>query len=114
MNLYLSQTSLGLNELINYCEFLYRDISESEALVRRHLKINNNRSMMKVFGDPKAFPGMVAVLKADLEAKIRKTKFPYMVLRDHIFAHSYITTHALSDSVRGGCKVSYYISCDPN
>ena len=58
--------------------------------------------MLKIFGDSKTFPGVVAYLQT--EWGINK-KFPFKELRKCLFEHSYITNRILTSSKRGGCMV---------
>ena len=69
------------------------------------MPITNDHSMMKIFGDSKIFPGVVNVLRADLEKSIAKTKTPWRLIRESIFDNTYITNRALSGSTKAGCLV---------
>ena len=62
--------------------------------------------MIKVFGDRKAYPGVVAYLKIELTSSINKTKTPIKMVRDKLFSLGYMSTHVLAASARGGCTVS--------
>ena len=61
--------------------------------------------MVKVFGNSKIYSGVVSVLKAQLDHTITKTKTPWKLLRDRLFAPGYITTHILTDTIREGRMV---------
>ena len=64
--------------------------------------------MIKVFGDRKAYPGVVAYLKIELTSSINKTKTPIKMVRDKLFSLGYMSTHVLASSTRGGCTVSTF------
>ena len=82
-----------------------RQISESEKIARSLMPITNDQSMMKVCGDSTIYPGAVAVIRANLEKHISKTKTPFKMLRNELFGPGYVATRVLSGTTRGGCMV---------
>lgn len=69
------------------------------------MPIKNDRSMQKVFGDSKTFPGVVSYLNLVVDLSGSATKHPYKKLWGGLFTPGYIATRVLSDTVRGDCTV---------
>ena len=91
---------------------IFRQVSESETYARQYLPVKNDRYMQKVFGDSKAFPGVVAYLMG-LDLSATATKTPYKKLWEKLFTTNYIATRVLSDTARGDCMVRFMLLIFP-